>query len=74
MRFLMSCQLISGCAGLLQANRLVQVLIKLEELGKAKVNEGLVVLGERAGAEYKMLENPLREELKSVQAAMRQAV
>lgn len=65
---------IKGSAGLLQAERFVQVLLKLEELGRNKINEGLLVLAERASAEFKMLETPLREELQKVQQALRQTV
>ena len=63
---------IKGSAGLLQAQRFVQVLEKLEELGRNQTNEGLLVLAERAGAEYKLIEAPLKEQLSITQQALRQ--
>jgi PAS domain S-box-containing protein len=65
---------IKGSAGLLQAERFVQVLEKLEDLGRNQVTEGLIVLAERAGAEYRLLETPLKDHLKTVQQALRQIV
>ncbi|MEO7962156.1 MAG: PAS domain S-box protein [Ginsengibacter sp.] len=65
---------LKSSSGLLQADRLLQVLIKLEDLGRNKKDDGLLVLAERAGAEFKMLEPPLKAHLKSLQLEIQQTI
>ena len=65
---------LKGSAGLLKANFLLNVLIKIEETAKAEKNDGLVKLAELANEEYKKIEIPLKEHLRNIQAELRVAV
>lgn len=56
---------LKGSTGLLQANSLLKILVKLEEFAKSEISDGLIVLGEQANEEYKKLENPLKEYIKN---------
>jgi len=57
---------LKSSAGLLQTNGLLKILVKLEEFAKAQIGDGLTVLAEQAGEEYKKLENPLKECVKNI--------
>ena len=60
---------LKGSAGIVQANGLIKILLKLEEFAKAGINEGLTVLAEQADAEYKKIEVPLKEYVKQIAAS-----
>ena len=59
---------LKSSAGLLQANFLLNVLIKIEETAKAEKNDELTKLAELANEEYKKIEIPLKEHLRNIQA------
>jgi PAS domain S-box-containing protein len=60
---------LKSSAGLLQANGLLKILVKLEEFAKAQISDGLTVLAEQAGEEYKKLEDPLKDCVKNIGAS-----
>ena len=60
---------LKSSAGLLQANGLLKILVKLEEFAKAQISDGLTVLAEQAGEEYKKLENLLKDCVKNIGAS-----
>ena len=60
---------LKGSAGLLQAERFLRVLLKLEENAKAKKADGLQVLCKELNEEYKRIETPLQLHLTSVNIA-----
>jgi hypothetical protein len=60
---------LKSSAGLLQANGLLKILVKLEEFAKAQISDGLTVLAEQAGEEYKKLEDPLKDFVKNIGAS-----
>ncbi len=57
---------IKGSTGLIQANGLLKILVKIEEFAKAEISEGLNVLADQANEEYKKLAIPLKDYLKSI--------
>ena len=59
---------LKSSTGLLKANNLLNVLIKIEDTAKAEKNDGLAKLADIANEEYKKIETPLREHLKNIQA------
>ena len=59
---------LKSSAGLLQANFLLNVLIKIEETAKAEKNYELPKLAELANDEYKKIEIPLKVHLRNIQA------
>ena len=59
---------LKGSTGLLQANLLLNVLIKIEETAKAEKDDGLAKLAELANEEYKKIEVPLKKHLRNIQA------
>ena len=61
---------IKGSTGLLQANFLLNVLIKIEETASAEKNDELAKLAELAHEEYKKIEIPLKEHLRNIQAGL----
>ena len=62
---------IKGSAGLLQANSLLNILIRIEELAKAEKNDDLAKLAEVAKEEYKKIETPLKERLRNIEKDLR---
>ena len=60
--------------GLLKANGLLNILIKIEESARVEKNDGLAAMAELANEEYKKIEIPLQEHLKNIQTALRVAV
>ena len=65
---------LKSSTGLLKANFLLNVLIKIEETAKDEKNDGLAELAELANEEYKKIEIPLKEHLRKIQAELRIAV
>jgi PAS domain S-box-containing protein len=65
---------LKSSAGLLKANNLLSVLIKIEENAKAEKSDELVKLAELANAEYKRIETPLCSQLKNIQGELGVAV
>ena len=63
---------LKSSAGLLQANFLLNVLIKIEETARAEKNDGLAKLAELAIEEYKKIEVPLRAHLRNIQGRVTQ--
>jgi PAS domain S-box-containing protein len=57
---------LKGSTSLLQANSLLKILVKLEEFAKSEISDGLSVLADQAGEEYKNLEGPLREYVRNM--------
>lgn len=64
---------LKSSTGLLKASFLSNVLIKIEDFAKTEKKEGLLTLAEQAQEEYKKLETPLKEHLKSVRASLHSA-
>jgi HPt (histidine-containing phosphotransfer) domain-containing protein len=62
---------IKGSAGLLQANFLLNRLIKIEEIAKAGKSDELVKLAELANEEYKKIEIPLKAHLRNIEKKLR---
>jgi len=58
---------LKSSAGLLQANLLLNVLIKIEETAKAEKNDELAELAELVNEEYKKIEIPLKVHLRNIQ-------
>jgi hypothetical protein len=65
---------LKSSTGLLKANLLLNVLIKIEETAKDEKNGGLAELAELANEEYKKIEIPLKEHLRKIQAELHIAV
>ena len=65
---------LKSSAGLLQANHLLNALIKIEETAKAEKNYELPKLAELANDEYKKIEIPLKKHLRNIQAELRVTV
>lgn len=60
---------LKSSTGLLKANGLLHILIKMEEDSRLEKNEGLVAMADLANEEYKKIEFPIKEYLKNIQAA-----
>ena len=65
---------LKGNTGLLKANFLLDVLIRIEETAKAEKNDGLAKLAEPANEEYKKTEFPMKVHLRNIQVELRVAV
>ena len=65
---------LKSSTGLLKANGLLNVLIKIEAAAKAEKNNGLVKLAKQANEEYKKIEIPLQEYLKNIRTELGIAV
>ena len=65
---------LKSSAGLLKANTLLNVLIKIEAAAKAEKSNGLVRLAEQANEEYKKIEIPLQKHLKNIRTELGIAV
>ncbi|MEO9031972.1 MAG: PAS domain S-box protein [Ginsengibacter sp.] len=55
---------LKSSTALLQANGLLKIITKLEELSKAGISDGLTVMGKQCFEEYKKIENPLKDCIK----------
>ena len=54
--------------GLLKANGLLNILIKIEESARVEKNDGHAAMAELANEEYKKIEIPLKAHLRNIQA------
>ncbi|MEO8415278.1 MAG: PAS domain S-box protein [Ginsengibacter sp.] len=61
---------LKSSVGIIKANELLNILIKIEEHAKAKNTGELITLVERANSAYKKLEPPLQEHLAKIRAAL----
>ncbi len=62
---------LKSSAGLLEANRLLTVLTRIEQQARAHQNDEFSLMAVQANEEYKKIESPLKEHLKNVQAQIR---
>ncbi len=60
---------LKSSTALLQANELLKIITKLEELAKAGISDGLTVLSKQGLDEYKKIENPLRDCIQNLSGA-----
>ena len=65
---------LKSSAGLLKANFLLNILIKIEENSKAEKNDELSKLADLANEEFKKIEIPLKEHLRNIQTELHEAV
>ena len=65
---------LKSSTGLLKANSLLNILIKIEDSAKHEKNDELVLMAKQANEEYKKMETPLQEHLKNIYTELKIAV